>query len=84
MSLGPDAAKAPALSQEVATMDRQQLPASPDLRLTLPEQRLTELVEHARWIRRYVGICAVAAVVFVAFAALLVLWWIIFAIASAN
>jgi hypothetical protein len=63
-------------------MDRQQLPASPDLRLTRQEQLLTDLVEHARWTRRYAGICAVAAVVFVAFAALTILGWIIVAAAA--
>jgi len=63
-------------------MDRQQLPASPDLRLTFQEQRLAELVEHSKWIRRYAGICALVAAALGALYALTILAALI--VASTN
>jgi hypothetical protein len=64
-------------------MDREQLPPSPDLRLTLEQRLLTDLVEHARLTRRYAGICAIAAAVFVALSALTFLAWIVVAAENA-
>ena len=63
-------------------MKTQQLPPSPDLRPTLQEQRLAELVEHARWTRRYAGICALVAAAFGALYALAIIAALI--VASAD